>query len=198
MSVPIAVVGWVLKIRISSGVINEPPPMPVMPTSRPMPNPKRTIAGSMVISVAPHGVLIDFPDRLGQECGVRQDTNMRSQTGQIVGDEMVRPGPTEGADLAIAEIEHRFGEVHTIDRLSLSAAPHEVLGLVGPSGCGKSTLLELICGLREPGGGRIAVGGAEDAGERLSRCAYMPQRDLLMPWYSALDNAALALRNQGL
>jgi NitT/TauT family transport system ATP-binding protein len=73
-----------------------------------------------------------------------------------------------------------------------------VIGLVGPSGCGKSTLLELICGLREPGAGRIAIGGAETCEGRLSRCAYMPQRDLLLPWYSALDNAALALRNRGL
>ena len=48
--------------------------MPVIPTSTPMPNPKRTIAGSMVNSVGPRGVLIDFPDLLGQERGVRQDT----------------------------------------------------------------------------------------------------------------------------
>src|SRR3954469_16421371 len=74
MSVPIAVVGWIPKIRISSGVISEPPPMPVMPTRTPMPNPKRTIAGSMVGCAAPRGVLIDFPDLLGQERGVRQDT----------------------------------------------------------------------------------------------------------------------------
>ncbi len=52
MSVPIAVVGWIPKIRISSGVISEPPPMPVMPTSTPMPNPKRMIAGSMRINRA--------------------------------------------------------------------------------------------------------------------------------------------------
>ena len=47
MSVPIAVVGWIPKMRISSGVIRDPPPMPVMPTSTPMPNPNRTIAGSI-------------------------------------------------------------------------------------------------------------------------------------------------------
>src|SRR3954451_1913484 len=74
MSVPIAVVGWMPKIRISRGVISEPPPMPVIPTSTPMPNPKRTIAGSMISCTAPRGVLIDFPDLLGRERGVRQDT----------------------------------------------------------------------------------------------------------------------------
>src|SRR5215211_6650005 len=47
MSVPIAVVGEIPKIRISSGVISEPPPMPVAPTSTPTPSPKRTIAGSI-------------------------------------------------------------------------------------------------------------------------------------------------------
>jgi NitT/TauT family transport system ATP-binding protein len=84
-----------------------------------------------------------------------------------------------------------------IDALDLRAAPREVLGLVGPSGCGKSTLLELIAGLREPSRGSIAVGGATRPDERLRRCAYMPQRDLLLPWLPAIDNAALALRNRG-
>ena len=32
---------------------------------------------------------------------------------------------------------------------------------------------------------------------RLASCAYMPQRDLLFPWLSAIDNAALAPRNRG-
>jgi hypothetical protein len=49
MSVPIAVTGWIPKTRISSGVISEAPPIPVMPTSRPMPNPKTMIVGSMPI-----------------------------------------------------------------------------------------------------------------------------------------------------
>ncbi|HVC07391.1 MAG TPA: ABC transporter ATP-binding protein [Solirubrobacterales bacterium] len=101
------------------------------------------------------------------------------------------------AGVSIRGLRHSYGELLTIERLDLEAAPHEVIGLVGPSGCGKSTLLELICGLREPSAGELAVGGAPDAEGRLERCAYMPQRDLLMPWFSAIDNAALALRNRG-
>jgi NitT/TauT family transport system ATP-binding protein len=94
-------------------------------------------------------------------------------------------------------LEHSYGDLTSISRLDLEVPADGVLGLVGPSGCGKSTLLELLCGLREPGGGTIEVGGAEDADGRLASCAYMPQRDTLFPWLSALDNAALALRNAG-
>ncbi|HET8566127.1 MAG TPA: ABC transporter ATP-binding protein [Solirubrobacterales bacterium] len=100
--------------------------------------------------------------------------------------------------IALAGVEHSYGELQTLAGIDLEAPPHGVVGLVGPSGCGKSTLLELVCGLREPSFGAIAVGGRSAAGERLARCAFMPQRDLLLPWYSAIDNAALALRNQGM
>jgi len=94
-------------------------------------------------------------------------------------------------------ISHSYGELAAIDRLDLQLPADAVLGLVGPSGCGKSTLLELIAGLQQPGAGAIEVGGAGAPAERLARCALMPQRDLLLPWLSAIDNAALALRNRG-
>jgi ABC-type nitrate/sulfonate/bicarbonate transport system ATPase subunit len=71
--------------------------------------------------------------------------------------------------------------------ISLRAAPGEVLAVVGPSGCGKSTLLELVCGLQAPDRGTV----------RCASAVLMPQRDLLLPWLSALDNAALALRIAG-
>jgi NitT/TauT family transport system ATP-binding protein len=97
--------------------------------------------------------------------------------------------PAQAASTAV-EIEgvtRRFGDVVALDGLSLRAAEHEILSVVGPSGCGKSTLLELICGLQAPDAG--AVRGAP--------AVYMPQRDLLFPWASALDNAALPLRIAG-
>ena len=102
------------------------------------------------------------------------------------------------ATIEIADLGHAFGDLHVIDGLSLGAGAGEVVGLVGPSGCGKSTLLELVCGLLEPSAGAIEVGGAAAASERLASCAYMPQRDLLLPWLAAIDNAALAPRNRGL
>ncbi|HEY0317781.1 MAG TPA: ABC transporter ATP-binding protein [Solirubrobacterales bacterium] len=121
---------------------------------------------------------------------------MNAETGQISAPSSLAPAP--GESVSIAGLEHAYGELRTIERLDLEIRAHDVVGLVGPSGCGKSTLLELICGLREPVAGTIAVGDARKGAERLARCAYMPQRDLLLPWYSAIDNAALALRNRGL
>jgi len=100
--------------------------------------------------------------------------------------------------VSIRGLGHSYAELRTIAEIDLEVGEHEVVGLVGPSGCGKSTLLELICGLLEPSAGTIAVGDAGTGPARLSRCAYMPQSDQLLPWYSALDNAALALRNRGL
>jgi NitT/TauT family transport system ATP-binding protein len=106
-------------------------------------------------------------------------------------------GGAAGAQVSIRGLGHSYGDLQTIECLDLEIPAHGVLGLVGPSGCGKSTLLELIAGLQEPGRGEVEAGGSSEPRGRLERCAFMPQRDLLLPWLSALDNAALALRNRG-
>src|SRR4051812_41214803 len=84
-------------------------------------------------------------------------------------------------------VSRRFGELSALEDLFLTVESGEVVAIVGPSGCGKSTLLELLAGLQEPDAGRVE---AEPA-------AYMPQRDLLLPWRTALANAALALECAG-
>jgi ABC-type nitrate/sulfonate/bicarbonate transport system ATPase subunit len=95
----------------------------------------------------------------------------------------------EDVSLTYPARNRRRGDgVHALAAVSLRAAPGELLAVVGPSGCGKSTLLELICGLRAPDTGSIECAPA----------VLMPQRDLLLPWLNALDNAGLALRIAGL
>jgi NitT/TauT family transport system ATP-binding protein len=144
-------------------------------------------------------LLIDFPDLFGQERGLRQDTNVSAEREQFA---VAAPTPSGGdpalAGVSIRGLRHAYGDLEAIAALDLDVPEHGVLGVVGPSGCGKSTLLELIAGLRQPSGGSVAVGGAEDPADRLARCAFMPQRDMLLPWLSAIDNAALALRNRGM
>ena len=88
-----------------------------------------------------------------------------------------------------------FGELEVLGGIDLRVEPGEVVALVGPSGCGKSTLLELISGLREPDAGHARIGRGND--DRLAHAALMPQRDALLPWLRAIDNAALAPRNRG-
>lgn len=108
----------------------------------------------------------------------------------------VPPAPPAGrAGEGGVRVEHvsktfagRGGPVPALAGISLRADPGEIVTVVGPSGCGKSTLLELVCGLQRPDAGTIHSAPA----------ALMPQRDLLLPWLTALDNAALALRAGGM
>lgn len=78
--------------------------------------------------------------------------------------------------------------------VSFTAEPGEFVSVIGPSGCGKSTVFAMLAGLDRPDSGSVRV-GADTA--TAGHCAYMPQKDLLFPWRTVLDNTVLGLQVQG-
>ena len=89
--------------------------------------------------------------------------------------------------------------VQTLSDVDLTIGAGEFVTLVGPSGCGKSTLFSILVGLLppDPGGELFIDGRAESSDHLLGRVAFMPQRDMLMPWRTVLDNAILAAEIDG-
>ena len=80
--------------------------------------------------------------------------------------------------------------VPAVAGISFSAAAGEFVTIIGPSGCGKSTLFDLIVGLIEPDEGKIQLKD-DVVWRRTGLFGYMPQRDLLLPWRTVLDNVIL-------
>jgi NitT/TauT family transport system ATP-binding protein len=86
--------------------------------------------------------------------------------------------------------------VPVIADLSLTLKEGEIVSVVGPSGCGKTTLLNTLCGLLTPDSGHIRWHGREVLGQP-QNVGYMLQKDLLLPWRTALGNTMLGLEIRG-
>ena len=82
--------------------------------------------------------------------------------------------------------------VHALKGVDVYLQPGEFVSIIGPSGCGKSTLLNILSGLDEPTAGEVRIDG-KPTSQRLGTVGYMPQKDLLMPWRTVLDNTILGL-----
>lgn len=107
------------------------------------------------------------------------------------------PAPLLVAD-RVAKTYVGAGRAHAvIGDVSFSLRAGEIVSIVGPSGCGKTTLLNLLCGLLPLSSGSVAWRGKPLAGMP-ERVGYMLQKDLLLPWRTALRNVMLGLELKGL
>jgi ABC-type nitrate/sulfonate/bicarbonate transport system ATPase subunit len=86
--------------------------------------------------------------------------------------------------------------VEALRDVTVAAGAGEIVSVLGPSGSGKSTLLHILAGLLQPDGGEVLIGG-EAVENPIGRTALMPQRDLLMPWKTVLENVCVGMRLGG-
>jgi branched-chain amino acid transport system ATP-binding protein len=66
--------------------------------------------------------------------------------------------------LDVVEASVLFSGLRALDRVSLSLAAGEILGLIGPNGSGKTTLVNAITGQVRLAGGRVLLDGEEISG----------------------------------
>ena len=84
----------------------------------------------------------------------------------------------------------------TLEGVDLEAQPGEFVAVIGPSGCGKTTLFQILAGLETPSAGEVLIDGRR-LENRLGACAFMPQRDGLLPWRRTIDNVTIGLELAG-
>ncbi len=105
-----------------------------------------------------------------------------------------------GTKLSVQGLRKGFAvdgrEVPVLDGVDLEVRAGDFVSVIGPSGCGKTTLLNCLAGLDQPTSGCIELDG-DPLAPRLGKVGFMPQKDLLLPWRTVLDNAALGLELMG-
>ncbi len=111
-------------------------------------------------------------------------------------------GRTPGARLEVRSLRKSYpavqdSELLALDDVGLHAAAGEFVAVIGPSGCGKSTLFHILAGLEDPDAGEVLIDGRV-VDQRLGACAFMPQRDGLLPWRRTIDNVTIGLTLAGM
>jgi NitT/TauT family transport system ATP-binding protein len=92
--------------------------------------------------------------------------------------------------IVFEHVDLTFDSLRVLADLDLTIEDGQIVGVVGPSGSGKTTILKLITGIVRPDAGRVSVGGGT--------VGYVFQEPRLLPWRTAIDNVAVALRAHGM
>ncbi len=105
--------------------------------------------------------------------------------------------PNNMKKLVVKNISKSFGCNHVLKNISIELNQGELVCLLGVSGGGKTTLFNIISGLLIPDSGQVLLDG-NDITNKPGHISYMLQKDLLLPYRTIEDNAALPLLLKGM
>ena len=93
--------------------------------------------------------------------------------------------------LRIRGLTVAYGGAPVVENVDLEVGAGQFVSLIGASGSGKTSVLRAVTRLLEPQGGTVELDvPPRDVG-------FLFQDDALLPWRTALENAALGLRIRG-
>ena len=98
--------------------------------------------------------------------------------------------------LQVCSVTKSFKGQRVFSNLDLFVGQGRFHVMIGPSGCGKSTLLDGLTGVFPLDEGSLLWKG-KSLEDLRHHAAYMQQKDLLLPWFSLLENALLPARTSG-
>lgn len=99
--------------------------------------------------------------------------------------------------IEVDELSKRFDETLAVDRLSLSVAPGEIVGLVGANGAGKTTFLRMLAGILPPDSGRVHHAGHPLEGDAVAArrtLAFVPDTPMLFEALTVLEHLVFVAR----
>lgn len=99
--------------------------------------------------------------------------------------------------LRAEHITHRYETDNIIEDISLYLKKGEIISLLGVSGVGKTTLFHALSGLVQPTEGHVFL-EEEDITGKAGHISYMLQKDMLLPYFTILDNIILPKRIKGI
>lgn len=95
------------------------------------------------------------------------------------------------AILSVQGLEKTYaGGFRALDAVSIDVEAGEILALLGPNGAGKTTLISTICGITQPTGGSVTVGGHDitrDYREARRLIGLVPQEINLEPFEKVIN-----------
>ncbi|HIP83121.1 MAG TPA: ABC transporter ATP-binding protein [Desulfocapsa sulfexigens] len=98
--------------------------------------------------------------------------------------------------LSVSGLTKTFDQQPVFSGFTLTVTRNRFAVLIGPSGCGKSTFFDVLTGVTPADEGLISWQGS-DVDHLGDLAAYMHQKDLLLPWFSLLENSLLPARTGG-